>query len=85
MTWCRAGDLNKEGEMVITSSVHRTQGHNLNEAFRKLKRYLDEACVVPKERIATEVPDYAIEHRLKEKKKRSDVKQNRQKPRWDDH
>ncbi len=81
----RAGDLNKEGEMVITSSEHRTQGHNINEAFRKLKRYLDDACIVPKERIATETPDYAIEKRLQEKKKRKEIKQNRQKPRMTDY
>jgi len=69
--------------MVVTSSVHRTQHHNLEDAFRKLKRYLDDACVVPKERVATEVPDYAIEQRIKEKKKRSELKKLRQKPRWD--
>jgi len=78
----RAGDINKNGELVITSSVHRTQGHNTEEAFRKLARYIEDACVVPKERIATQVPDSAIEQRLKEKKSRSAVKQNRQKPRW---
>jgi hypothetical protein len=73
----RAGDINKDDECVVTSSVHRTQHKNIEEAFNKLQRYVDAACIEPKKRIPTEVPKYAIEKRLEEKKKRSEVKKNR--------
>ncbi|KAL6069589.1 Aminoacyl-tRNA hydrolase [Balamuthia mandrillaris] len=73
----RKHDINKRGELVLTAETHRTQPQNVEEAFRKLSQYLDQARVVPKKRIPTKVPEYAIEARLQQKKRRSDVKKLR--------
>lgn len=74
--------INKEGELVISCCEHRTQQSNLNEVIQKLSALLEDACFVPKERIETKVPEYAIEYRLKQKKRRSEIKQSRNQ-RWD--
>eukprot|EP01122_Echinamoeba_exundans_P015448 TRINITY_DN7339_c0_g1_i1.p1 TRINITY_DN7339_c0_g1~~TRINITY_DN7339_c0_g1_i1.p1 ORF type:complete len:196 (-),score=25.43 TRINITY_DN7339_c0_g1_i1:25-612(-) len=73
-----ASKINKDGEMVITSIRHRLQAQNLKDCLDKLREYLEEAAIIPKERIATEMPQYAKEKRLFDKKKRSDVKRSRQ-------
>lgn len=56
--------LNKEGEFVITSIRHRLQAQNLKDCLEKLREYLEEASFIPKERIPTDMPQYAIEKRL---------------------
>lgn len=60
-----ASRINNAGEMVITSQRQRKQDQNLEDCVAKLKQYLDEASWIPKERIATEVPEYENEKRIK--------------------
>lgn len=60
-----ANRINKEGEMIITSQRERKQEQNLEDCVSKLKQYLKEASFIPKERIATEVPEHENEKRLK--------------------
>jgi len=75
--------INKEDELVINSTRHRTQNSNLKDCYEKLAVMIEQASVAPKERIPTETPKWAIEQRLKEKKIRSQVKKNRQqRPEW---
>lgn len=50
--------INKEGEMIVTSQRERKQEQNLEDCVAKLKQYLNEASFIPKERIATEVPEH---------------------------
>lgn len=50
--------INKEGDMIISSQRERKQDLNLEDCVAKLKQYLEEASWIPKERIATEVPEY---------------------------
>jgi protein subunit release factor B len=59
-----ATKINKDGEIVITSIRHRLQAHNLKDCLEKLREYLEEAAIIPKERIATEMPEYAKQKRL---------------------
>lgn len=62
---------------MLTSSKHRTQVENIKDAVEKLEELIDGAYEAPKERIETKPPPSSNEHRLKEKKYRSDVKKNR--------
>ena len=80
----QANKITKDGEFVITSEVHRYQQSNIKECFDKLQKALAQAAKVPKERIATSVPQYAEEERKQEKRHRSDIKASRKKPSWDD-
>lgn len=69
--------INGAGEMVVTCAEERTQQSNLAGALRKLQALLHQACFVPRERIATLPPPSAAENRLKEKKRRGEVKKSR--------
>jgi len=49
--------------------------------MEKLKMYLEEAAIVPRERVPMDkrkTPAWATEKRIKEKKRRSEVLKNRQ-------
>ena len=41
--------INKEGELVISSTKYRTQYKNLEDAIQKVEMIIDEASFVPKE------------------------------------
>jgi ribosome-associated protein len=56
--------INNDGDMVITSQAQRKQDQNLEDCVSKLKQYLDQASLIPKERIATEVPEHENEKRI---------------------
>ena len=70
--------MNKEGELIVTSSVYRTQSQNVTDAIAKLNEYLKLAQEEPKVRVQregrSEVGDRV---RLKEKKIQSEKKQTR--------
>jgi RF-1 domain len=74
-----ASRINAAGELVVTSSRHRSQHRNVEDAFYKIGQLIDDACFVPQKRIATKVPQRVVEDRLKRKKRRSDTKRGRQK------
>mmetsp|Transcript_9478 Transcript_9478/g.23710 ORF Transcript_9478/g.23710 Transcript_9478/m.23710 type:complete len:162 (-) Transcript_9478:499-984(-) len=77
--------VSKSGDVIVTSEAFRTQARNLADAFAKLQAAAEVASVEPKERIATETPQFAIERRLDSKRRRSVVKQGRQsRGRFDD-
>ncbi|PRP84923.1 peptide chain release factor I [Planoprotostelium fungivorum] len=73
----QAHRITNEGEFICTSIVHRTQSANVETCVRKLENLLEEARLPPNERKETAPPSYAAENRLKEKKSRSNIKQNR--------
>lgn len=75
--------INKEGELVISSTKYRTQYKNLKDAVNKVEMIIDEASVVPKE---TSVEKKAHvqrlinkenENRLRAKKLLADKKRDR--------
>lgn len=79
-----ANRLLKGNQIRITASEHRTQNQNLNEVYNKLQQMIDQASYAPEEKKKTQKPLAAIEHRIRKKKRRSEVKRLRQKSRNDE-
>lgn len=64
---------------MLTSSRHRTQERNMQDALQRLNDMLDEANVIPLERIETEVPEWSKKERLTSKRNDSQKKSLRRK------
>ena len=79
-------NLNKEGELIVISQVHRTQEANLEDAFTKLKQMVKAAARIPKVRqMRTGLSELTKSERREDKRHRSEVKSRRQaRPSWDD-
>lgn len=74
----QANRINKEGYLLVQSQEHRTQAQNRKTAFSKLKAIILEAYPRPKQReIRTGISQAGKERRREDKRKRSQVKQNR--------
>lgn len=71
--------LTKEGYLIVSSSDHRSQKRNREEAREKLRRIVSNACKIQATRKATKPSRSKIERRLKEKRHRSLQKKDR---RW---
>lgn len=71
--------LNKKGELMVSSSEYRTQMENKQKAIEKLQLLVQKALVQRAKRFKTRIPKAVIEHRLNQKKIRSEKKQNRKK------
>jgi len=69
--------ISSEGELLIDSRVHRTQGQNRDAARARLVGLLQQAARRPKRRRPTKPSRAAGERRLKSKKQRSAVKRQR--------
>lgn len=70
--------MNKEGELIVISSVYRTQSQNVTDALEKLNEYLKLAEKEPKVRVQREGRSVVGDRvRLKEKKIQSEKKQMR--------
>ncbi|KAM9951777.1 hypothetical protein ACTFIT_002460 [Dictyostelium discoideum] len=72
-------NVNDDDEFIITSSKHRYQHLNINDAMDKLDDILKDCQIIEKERIATEIPSYANERRLHDKSIKKEIKQSRKK------
>ncbi|CAG9323867.1 unnamed protein product [Blepharisma stoltei] len=73
--------INKEGELFVTSQRFRDQKHNLKDAIQKIQEMVDEAEKPVIIRVKTEIfkeEDEVKDKRIFEKKKRSDIKKGRQ-------
>ena len=70
----------QEGSVIIISQRYRDQERNRDDCLEKLRAILLEALVVPKVRKKTRPSRGAKKRRLQDKKRRSDVKQNRRGP-----
>lgn len=71
--------IGEDGLMRLTSAASRSQHQNKEDVTTRFARILADALRVPKRRKKTKVPRAAKEARLKAKKNRSRVKQQR---RW---
>jgi len=71
----------QDGELIITSQKYRDQERNREDCLEKLRAILLQALFVPKTRKKTKPSRGSKRRRLQEKKRRSDVKQNRRQPR----
>jgi len=73
-----AGRLTDDGVLVIKASEHRSQWRNREAAAVRLSALLSEAVAPPpRSRRATRPSRGAVERRLTDKKRRSDVKRGR--------
>ena len=66
--------------IVVTATERRSRRQNLDKAFERLEKRLKEWRAVPKKRVATKPTKGSRARRLREKKQRSDVKRQRQRP-----
>lgn len=69
--------INKQGELVLQSEQHRTQGGNKQECLNKFHDLLNKANRPSKKRIKTRPNETARERRLRNKKKVSLKKKQR--------
>lgn len=75
--------LTKEGWIIVKSQVHRSQLSNKKEAEIKLEQLLTQALKKKKTRISTKPTKASKEKKLENKKKRSVIKTERKKFRYD--
>jgi len=81
----RARLLEKLGPSVrVTSSERRSQLQNLELALERLRSILGDALAIERHRVATKPSRTAKVKRVESKRRRSEVKRGRQKPRGDD-
>ena len=69
--------LSKEGVMQVNSETTRSQLKNKEFCIRKFYQIVADALVKQKKRRASKPTKAAIRKRLKNKKRRSEIKQNR--------
>jgi peptidyl-tRNA hydrolase ICT1 len=85
----RSNSINKDGELIIQSSIYRTQSQNIEDAINKLESYLDEAAVEPKIREMregrSEVGDkQRLRDKIRHKEKKDDRFKNKRRNPYDD-
>ncbi len=76
--------INRNGELLIESSSHKSQHQNKITVINKFKDILIHASKKEKKRIRTRPTRSSVEKRISQKKKRSNVKKLRKKPTPDD-
>jgi ribosome-associated protein len=76
--------INNEGELILSSEIHRSRKQNQEACLSKLASMLEEAQKIPKKRIKTKATRSSQRKRVESKKKRGAVKTNRQKKFSDD-
>ena len=76
--------ISKAGILRVTSRKYRSQPANKKAAIRRFEELLTEALKPAKKRIATRVRRGAVEKRIRQKKERGRVKQDRRRVAADD-
>jgi ribosome-associated protein len=77
-------NINKRGELILSSQVHRTQLANKAEVIKKINRKVRSALMPKKPRIASKPTHLSVEKRIEQKKKISQIKSGRKKIRKED-
>lgn len=72
-----ANRINAAGELLLAEGGSRSQHQNREEVTERLRELVAEALVVPKPRRKTRPPRASREKRLKNKKRRAEVKKLR--------
>lgn len=70
--------LNREGEVVIHASEHRSREQNLTAAINRLNTMVESALVVPAERVPTQPTRASRERRMGDKRRQAARKKDRQ-------
>jgi ribosome-associated protein len=79
-----SGRLNKEGQLLVSSQVYRSQLANKEEVIKKMNELVSRALTPKKLRIATRPTKGSVEQRIEHKKIISRIKSDRKKIRRDD-
>ncbi|MFA6175479.1 MAG: alternative ribosome rescue aminoacyl-tRNA hydrolase ArfB [Phycisphaerae bacterium] len=72
-----AGRLTKDGRLIVESQKFRTQRANIDYAIEKLAAVIEASLKKPKKRKPTRPSFSSVEKRLKQKKIKSSLKQQR--------
>ncbi len=72
--------LTEDDEIRIVSDVHRSQERNRSECMARLRGAIVEARKAPKVRRKTRPTRGAVERRLRQKRRRSEIKRERRRP-----
>lgn len=72
--------FSQDGSLTVMSQRYRDQERNREDCLEKLRAMILQAMVVPKARKKTRPSRGSKRVRLQDKKRRSDVKQNRRRP-----
>ncbi|MBN2070096.1 MAG: aminoacyl-tRNA hydrolase [Candidatus Krumholzibacteriota bacterium] len=75
-----SGRINKAGVLRVSSQKHRTQMANRQAALERFIELVREALIPELERKRPGLPRSIKEYRLREKKKRGELKKNRTRP-----
>jgi ribosome-associated protein len=75
-----AGQLTKDGDLIVNAESQRSQLRNKEIAYNKLETLLASAFVIPKARRKTKPSKSSINKRIKSKKQHGEKKKWRQKP-----
>jgi ribosome-associated protein len=78
-----ASQINKEGQLILTSESTRSQYRNKERVVAKWKALMSAALKRKKKRIPTKRPKKAIDAIRKAKSKRSEIKKWRKSPKHD--
>lgn len=77
-----ASRLTTENILILNCDEDRSQLKNKEIVTKRFLALIKNALVVPKDRKPTKIPKSVIRKRIKEKKNLSELKKNRQKPRF---
>jgi ribosome-associated protein len=69
--------IDSNGNLRLVSDAQRSQMRNRDEVKRRLAQLVAEALIPPKPRVRTKPTRSAVEKRLQDKKRRSDIKRRR--------
>lgn len=75
--------ITSEGFLLVKSQTARTQLSNREEVVKKMNALIEQALLKKKARIATKPSKASKEKRIEAKKNKSEIKDNRQKIRFD--
>ncbi len=76
--------INRRGELVISSGTRRSQHRNRQEVVTRFAALLRRALAPRKRRRRTERPAVAHEERLRQKRRRAEIKRGRQQTEHED-
>src|SRR5215216_6807026 len=82
LTHLAGNRMTSEGLLLIEAKRFRTQEQNREDAIQRFVELVRKALVKPKTRIKTKPTQASKEERLKEKKRRGDIKKLRQERGW---
>lgn len=72
--------LTTDGDLIVSSGLHRSRDRNLDECLERITRLIAQALTVPKARRPTRPTRASKERRIDAKRRRSQTKRDRRAP-----